>query len=281
MRRFIVTALATGVVTPAIAGEPVIFGQRFTTPLFGGGPLFSPPGWYGPGPAGHTPAPQYTGWNYYGVAGGPGINPGYIRGGYGFGPGYFGLPGAAGSFWTNGFSLYGPPIPTYAPVPGTFGGADISRAYFDAPPLPATGAAIGIAFPGKRHPLQPPLGFLGQYSPSPRHLTPTVNVFAPPVGLLPGPPAVTPTGEPCVTMLVRVPDPNAQVWIQHTQMTATGTERPFVSPPLERGKEYEYEVIARWRDAAGQERAETRQVRLEAGQSAQVSFGELTASAPR
>lgn len=274
MRRLALALIAPIAATPALAGEPVIFGQRFTTPLF------SPPGYYGPGPAGHRGSPQYTDWNYYGLTGGPTISPGYAGRGHGFGPGYFGIPGAAGSFWTNGFSLYGPPIPTYAPVPGTFGGADLSRAYFDAPPLPAYGAAVGVAFPGKRHPLQPPLGWLGQYSPSPRHLVPTVSVYAQGVAIVPGPPAVTPAGEPCVRVAVIVPDPGAKVWIQHAAMASTGTEREFVSPPLEAGKEYEYELIARWNDTGGRERAETRQVRLVAGQSARVSFGEAAGADP-
>src|SRR5262249_31290396 len=31
--------------------------------------------------------------------------------------------GAYDSSWSNGFSLYGPPVPTYGPIPGTFGGS--------------------------------------------------------------------------------------------------------------------------------------------------------------
>lgn len=38
---------------------------------------------------------------------------------------YFGyFPGRYGGFWTNGNSLYGPPVPTYGTVPGSLGGAD-------------------------------------------------------------------------------------------------------------------------------------------------------------
>src|SRR5436305_10897842 len=49
---------------------------------------------------------------------GPAV-PNYAFGGFG---GFF--PGAYGSSWSNGFSRYGPPVPTYGIVPGAFGGAD-------------------------------------------------------------------------------------------------------------------------------------------------------------
>src|SRR5436190_23532347 len=54
---------------------------------------------------------------------GLGIRPYGLYGGYY--PGYLGVyPGAYNGFWSNGLSLYGPPVPTYVTVPGTFGGAD-------------------------------------------------------------------------------------------------------------------------------------------------------------
>src|SRR5688500_2454529 len=54
---------------------------------------------------------------------GVGVTPFGVRGGYW--PGYLGyFPGAYQGFWSNGFSLYGPPVPTYGTVPGYFGGAD-------------------------------------------------------------------------------------------------------------------------------------------------------------
>src|SRR5713226_7926684 len=39
--------------------------------------------------------------------------------------GYFGYyPSAFGSQWSNGLTLYGPPVPTYSAVAGAFGGSD-------------------------------------------------------------------------------------------------------------------------------------------------------------
>ena len=268
--RLVFTAAAVLAASDAAATDPLITGYRT------GWPLVSPPGWYGPGPRGHNPAPGYYDWQYYGVAGGPTISPGFAGRGHGFGPNYFGIPGAAGSFWTNGFSLYGPPIPTFAPTPGSFGNADISRAYFggQSPTLPANGAVVGIVSPNRRHPLQPALGWAGQFSPSPRHQPLTVSAYPPGVALVPGPAAVLTTGQPCVRLTVALPDPAAAVWVQNAATTQTGTERQFESPPLEAGREYEYELVARWTGPDGKPVAETRQVRATAGQTVRVSFGE-------
>src|SRR5262245_1436971 len=39
--------------------------------------------------------------------------------------GYLGYyPGAYSNSWSNGFNLYGPPVPTYGITPGAFGGSD-------------------------------------------------------------------------------------------------------------------------------------------------------------
>lgn len=78
-----------------------------------------------------------TPWNYYGLP---------------YGPYAFGYPGAVGSFWTNGHSLYGPPVPTYGPTPGAFGGGDAHRGHQN-------------------------YGWLGYYTPSPRLGYSTVNVY--------------------------------------------------------------------------------------------------------
>ncbi len=63
-----------------------------------------------------------------------GVGVGYGYGGfpYGFGypfgfPGFYGYSGRAGSVWSNGLSLYGPPVPVYGPIPGVFGNNDLVR----------------------------------------------------------------------------------------------------------------------------------------------------------
>src|SRR5256885_3523121 len=68
---------------------------------------------------------------------GGGVGVGFGYGGYwgrpGFGP-YWGIyPNYYHGFYGNGLSMYGPPVPTYKPIPGVFGGGDSQ--YFGLPPL--------------------------------------------------------------------------------------------------------------------------------------------------
>ena len=246
---------------PSLAQEPQIVGGR----IGGAGyPFFSPPSWYGSGPAGRNRAPEYYDWQYYGVTGGPNVNPGYaFRGPGGFFPGAWGVPGAAGSFWTNGLSLYGPPIPTYGPTPGSFGNADNSRFFFRAPP-PGYGAWVG-------------LGWGGTYTPSPRLNPRTVSVY-PQAVLQPSSvqiiscaPVLTSSGDPMIRLNVKLADPSADVWIEKTAMKQQGTERVYDSPPLQKDGTYKYELLARWKDN-GRERAESRTVTAKPGQTISVDF---------
>jgi uncharacterized protein (TIGR03000 family) len=74
-----------------------------------------------------------------------------------------------------------------------------------------------------------------------------------------------------VTIDVFVPDPNARVWVQGRETSAQGTERQYVSPPLERGYNYTYTVRARWRED-GETREAERLVPVRPGRSATVDF---------
>lgn len=233
--------------------------------------IFSPPGWFGPGPARgawrNVPSPG-VGWQYYGVPDGPTVvNPPSTRVGvgvgvgYGFGPfGAWGYPAATRSFWSNGLSLYGPPVPTYSPIPGVFGAGDAGKHFFRNPP-PTAFFRFGV-------------GWLGSRSPSPRPHPLSVTVYPPPapsVQVLPGVPATTADGAPCLRLSVHVPDPTAEVWIEKTAMTQRGADRSFESPPLEAGKTYKYEIVARWKEN-GQDRAESRTVLGTPGQTVRVDF---------
>jgi uncharacterized protein (TIGR03000 family) len=72
------------------------------------------------------------------------------------------------------------------------------------------------------------------------------------------------------TMNVRVPA-DAAIWFQGAKTGQRGEERTFVSPPLEPGRAYTYEVRARW-NQDGKEVEQTRQVRVRAGETVKVDF---------
>jgi uncharacterized protein (TIGR03000 family) len=86
-----------------------------------------------------------------------------------------------------------------------------------------------------------------------------------------GPNASTKTPDNTVTIDVRVPDPDAVVWIDGHQTAQRGTARQFVSPPLTPGSAYRYEIRAEW--TQGGRKVEQKQtVNVEAGQRLAVDF---------
>jgi uncharacterized protein (TIGR03000 family) len=225
-------------------------------------PWLSTPAWRGLAPDWHHQYGVDTGWSYYGVSGGPYVTvPPTRTAASPFVGGAFQnwwVPAATPSFWSNGRSLYGPPVPTYGPTPGVFRASDDDKRFFKNPP-PASGVWFG-------------LGWGGYLSPSPRHLPLSVSVFPPPsVAVVPGPPAVTADGALCLRLAVRLPDPNADVWVEKAAMASKGTDRLFESPPLADGQEYRYELVARWTEN-GTEKAESRVVVGKPGQTISVDF---------
>ena len=170
-------------------------------------------------------------WGYPGLAGGP-----YVT--YPYAYPYVGWPGfrgAAGSFWTNGLSLHGPPVPVYGPIPGVFGANDLNRQWRERPTL-------GL-----------PVGWIGVYGARVHrpHQTKNVNVW-PRVEVMSSAPVVTPAPaaavQPggCLILSVKVPQPAAQVFVDGQPTMLTGTDRTFESPAVEAGKEIRYELTARW-----------------------------------
>jgi uncharacterized protein (TIGR03000 family) len=71
---------------------------------------------------------------------------------------------------------------------------------------------------------------------------------------------------------IRVP-PDAELRIGNFQARQTGEVRYFVSPPLPRGREYTYEIRARWQKN-GKDVVRTRQVDVWAGARKIVDFTE-------
>jgi uncharacterized protein (TIGR03000 family) len=70
---------------------------------------------------------------------------------------------------------------------------------------------------------------------------------------------------------VTLPDADAQVWFEGQLTRQRGTERGFVSPRLDPGQEYLYDVRARWTEN-GREVERTRTVRVRADGVATVDF---------
>lgn len=193
-------------------------------------------------------------WSYPGLYGGPFVGyPGY----YGY-PGYFGYSGRAGSIWSNGLSLYGPPVPVYGPVPGVFGNDDLVRQWRSTlPPV----------FPGY-------YGWVGIYAASPRPRHPSVSVWpvVESLNAIPATPVPAAKNGGCLILSVKVPQPAAEVLVDGKKTVQTGTDRIFESPPLEAGQNYRYTVTARWVER-GQTFEMTKEVTGAPGEVVRVDFG--------
>jgi uncharacterized protein (TIGR03000 family) len=75
------------------------------------------------------------------------------------------------------------------------------------------------------------------------------------------------------TATIRVSVPTeASVWIEGDETRQKGTERLYETPPVTPGKEYFYDITARWRDNEGKEVTRKERVTVRANQTASVSF---------
>jgi uncharacterized protein (TIGR03000 family) len=72
-------------------------------------------------------------------------------------------------------------------------------------------------------------------------------------------------------LTIRVPDPNAEVFISGVRATQNGTVREFVSPPISSDGEYVYHVRARWM-ANGRQFDQTKDVDVQPGARVNVDF---------
>ena len=179
-----------------------------------------------------------------------GPNYGYLSRSYGLGYGWY-YPAAFGSFWTNGLSLYGPPVPTFGTTPGSFGGSDSHRNYF-------LQNYYSMDWDAYRYKSQMPYGWLptAKWAEQAR----VCSVKLP-----------TPSAPDRARILVRVMHADAELWIGTSKATAIGADRSFETPALEIGKRYDYEFIARWLEK-GVPKAESRTVTVKGGDSVEVDF---------
>jgi uncharacterized protein (TIGR03000 family) len=79
------------------------------------------------------------------------------------------------------------------------------------------------------------------------------------------------TNDNSAAIQVRVP-PEAKLMFNGKETSQTGSQRYFVTPPLEPGKTFTYEVEATWQDANGKQVRRTREVHVQANQPATVNF---------
>ena len=157
-------------------------------------------------------------------------------------------------FYTNGFSMYGPPVPTYAPVPGMFGGSDQRLLNFWTPAdwdrtRPRNYGPNDYVYPGTR-PSNP-----GKPDAEP--------------DLLPAPRPLP--ANAAAQFEVRLPSATAEVTFDGDPTRQNGSTRLFESPPLPRGQSFTYEVKANWREN-GQEFTRSRSVTVQGGKRAVVDF---------
>jgi uncharacterized protein (TIGR03000 family) len=180
-------------------------------------------------------------------------------GGHGGGGGYHGGYGGYGGYHGSSGGYH-----------GSYGGYHGGYGY---------GFGVGI-YLGGGYPYGYPGGYLG-YPPDPDaapYLLPaTPLAVAPPV---PGPTPL-PAGQPGAGGLPPAPDltahvavtvpADAEVWFGQGKTRQGGVVRQFVSPELAPGREYTYEIKARWVEG-GHEVVQTRQLVVSAGAWKAVDF---------
>jgi uncharacterized protein (TIGR03000 family) len=251
--------------------------------------LTPPCAWAG-GPGGRPHGVAYNGFPSVGIGIGIGGYAGGAAFAYpGFGFGYY--PGGYRGFWSNGFSLYGPPVPTYGIVPGTFGGSD-QRIYPLAPiwfPPPSFHAAPPGGPPLVVNPFgpPPPLPPVGpaETAPEPRPflLKPEGDDIPPPPRPLVEPDMPVPTASRAPSLAPRPPqpiefevvvaNPSAELRVDGWRTHETGPVRRFHSPPLAAGETYRYEFAATWQED-DRPRTVTRTVEVRPGEKVRVDLTE-------
>jgi uncharacterized protein (TIGR03000 family) len=180
--------------------------------------------------------------------------PGGVYGSYW--PGYLGVfPGGYHGFYSNGFSAYGPPVPTYGSVPGVFGGADQRLSNFpniymqNGADIGLGGSGAGGAGPRRRH-----------WNGADASTTPTIA-----------------SGQALID--VRLPAADAEVYFEGNNTRQTGARRMFQSPVVQIGTTYYYKIRAKWKQADGTVADQERSVGVRANETTVVDFAAPTSNA--
>jgi uncharacterized protein (TIGR03000 family) len=156
----------------------------------------------------------------------------------------------------NAPSYYGYPLDDHAA--GYYGGGRYNEYY-------NFGRGYGMAnFPGPIIGGHVPPDYRG----SARH--PGLYHELPPA---PPPPAASPLlqGQHVAHITIEVPTADAILWIEDQKTQQAGASRKFVSPPLDRNRDYEYHIKVRW-DENGQTVEQTQKIMVRAGDHARIGF---------
>jgi len=243
-------------------------------------------GGHGGGHAGGGHAGGYHGGGYHGG----GYHGGGYHGGYGRGSGFYGTPfigvglgygGYGRGFGYGGYGGYGYNTPYYGSgysyAPSYYSGGTYVYPSSDTYVYPSTGT---YAYPpttvvnGSPAVLTVPptdLGVEGVPAVPGEGVTAASGTIGwPASSTTRGYYSPSQAGNNSATVDVKVPA-DAQVWVGSQQMTQTGAERVFTTPPLTPGQTFSYQVKARWKEN-GKEVEQTRKVRVEAGKESFVDF---------
>jgi uncharacterized protein (TIGR03000 family) len=157
--------------------------------------------------------------------------------------GWEGSPSHAPGLWSRVLNCYGPPTATYLPLPAIAPTCDGRKCFVNSP-------RFGYG-----------LYAFGYLSAVPRLTTPSVSSH----------PSTAVASTVCCRVDVRLPQPDAELWVNKSKTATTGTDRTFESPELADGKEFRYELVARWK-RNGAEVSESREVVVTGGKSVLVDF---------
>jgi uncharacterized protein (TIGR03000 family) len=258
MSKSFVSLIATALLAMALLTTPA-WAQRGGGGRGGGGGGGGRGGGGGARPAagfsgGARPAAGFSG----------GVRPGAYSGAYRFynGPGY---GGSYGYGYRPYYAAYRPFFGFYAPY---YGYNDYWPGYY-ASYVPYYG---GLGFPS--YPLI--AGLADSYAP------PVAGGQAPIAGgQAPNQPqAEQPPRDGAAHLQLTVPE-NAEVLIDGTATTQTGSTREFVTPQLNPGSKYVYKVTVRSQDAAGKVREDTRDIRFQADDWFSIDFTRPPPPAPQ
>jgi len=195
-------------------------------------------GGYGLGYGGYGLGYGYGGFGrgvgLYGLGLGTGLGLGYGLGSASYGLGGYGL--GYGGYGYGGYGLgYGGYVPSYAGYTAGYGG-------YAAP-------YVGNGFASV--PANPPVNPNANYAPPAQTQQPPAN-------------------DNTAHLMVVVPE-SAELWFNGTKTSVTGTQREFVTPALTPGKNFTYEIKARWMEN-GRPVEQTQSVQVQANAWKMVNF---------